>query len=324
MSADRRRLDRESAERMLDAVAARPEPGRGRDAPVDDASAADPLARLLSAAAAPAADAELAGELAGEEAAVAAFAAARSAPGAPVRPRRAGFPLASLLSAKLSAAVLVLTTAGGIALASATDTLPILGDPENAPSASPTDGSTSGKAGRAPSGDAGPRPSHGSPQAPESPTVRLCRAYVVAARSNPRAAGRNPAFTGLVRAAGGAEHVGGYCSRVIKDGDGPHAGPSPRKESPTPAPDRPGRVGPPEDDGPPGGDDPGGGNGGGKGNGKTKGRPDQQSDDVPDDPPGDEGDDRTRGHKPTVPRQGGLPDGDPARRDAPSRAPDRP
>src|SRR5690349_19730895 len=94
-----RRIRRGTAEQLL------------QGAPVP---APEPLTRLLASAAAP----PQPGELAREEAAVAAFHAARLAPvAAPRRGQMVTPPLARFLTTKVAAIALVICTTGGIALA---------------------------------------------------------------------------------------------------------------------------------------------------------------------------------------------------------------
>lgn len=113
-----RRLSRTAAEDLLDGNA-RPQP----------------LSQLLAAARGPA----MASELAGEAAARAAFAAAATTPSlashAPRRPSPLKTSLATLLTAKALVAVTVTTTAGGVALAAATGSLPMISPPAAHPAA---------------------------------------------------------------------------------------------------------------------------------------------------------------------------------------------
>jgi len=101
-----RRIGRHTAEQLLRG---------GRPA------GADAVSDLLTAASAPAG----AGELAGEQAALAAFRSARLAPAPqPRRPSMLKTALAKVLTVKIAAAAVTATAAGGIALAAATGNLP--------------------------------------------------------------------------------------------------------------------------------------------------------------------------------------------------------
>jgi hypothetical protein len=71
-----------------------------------------------------------------------------------------------------------------------------------------------------PSGPAGgsnaSRGPSGSPAATPHPSaVGLCRAYTAGAGSAPGKALENPAFTSLIKAAGGKDKVPGYCAAVL-------------------------------------------------------------------------------------------------------------
>src|SRR5688500_1604947 len=154
MSTHRWDLDRDAAERLL-----RGEPG-------DPGTPAEPLGRLLATASAPAQE----GELAGEDAAVAAFTAAQL----PVK-RAGGIPLARILTAKAAALSLAVTTAGGVALAAGTGTLP-MGPLDNDPvtTVSPNPRPVSKPPSTQPTGKASP-PANGGVQ--PSGLVALCRTY---------------------------------------------------------------------------------------------------------------------------------------------------
>ncbi|MFJ9946720.1 hypothetical protein [Kitasatospora sp. NPDC091207] len=141
MSTNRsRRIDQDTAEHLLGGAVGGPSAGRdasltGADARTGPARPLQPengpeerVARVLAAAAAPA----TAGELAGEEAALAAFREARLAPApagpavpAPVRRRSmATAALARAFSTKAVAVVLGATALGGVAVAAGTGNLP--------------------------------------------------------------------------------------------------------------------------------------------------------------------------------------------------------
>ncbi|MGW4499660.1 hypothetical protein ACWENR_13750 [Micromonospora sp. NPDC004336] len=243
-----RPADRAESDRLLDAART---PG---------AAEPESLARLLSAAVAPARP----GELAGEEAALAAFRAARAAaPGAAVSaprpPRGRRFTAGAVAWA---AGVVVTATAGAAFAAVALDrpdeptpprprpstpapasTEPQRGGPTGAtgggaPSGTPTDDP------RGPSGapttapvTPGGRPG-GGPRPPEQRTEQLrglCRSYLAKPASQREKALDTPAFAGLVTAAGGREAVDGFCRELVPDAE-PQAS---RKAGPTalPTPD---------------------------------------------------------------------------------------
>jgi hypothetical protein len=222
MNADGRRIDRKDAEQLLDAVAACPQPGPEPEVPDLAEASADPLARLLRTAAAPATTAELAGE----EAAVTAFRAA-AAPAPPGHPR---VTRTSLFSTKVASVALAVTMATGMALASTTETLSLVWGPQRPPADDPTVPPSSGRAEQEPSGPTRSSPAPTVPPVPEPRTVRLCRTYTTAAQADPQAAHRTPAFATLVKKAGGSENVGGYCTQVLeaaaRSGSPNSAGPS--------------------------------------------------------------------------------------------------
>ncbi|MFI6153084.1 hypothetical protein ACIBCA_10355 [Kitasatospora sp. NPDC051170] len=132
MSTNRsRRIDRDAAEQLLRGAVGGPSAGQGDSLTGPDGPG--PVARVLAAAAAPA----TAGELAGEEAALAAFRAARLASEpvvtTPVRRRSmATATLARAFSAKAAATVLGATALCGVAVAAGTGNLPALGGGEPA------------------------------------------------------------------------------------------------------------------------------------------------------------------------------------------------
>ncbi|SCE93404.1 hypothetical protein [Micromonospora marina] len=217
--------DRAESDRLLDAAPV------GTPPETD----ADPLTRLLSAAAAPAAP----GEVAGEERALAAFRAARAAAGtapaaaavAAPRPRRR-LRIAAALSG------LAATAVAGVAFAAVRlDHRPEpVGPP--ATTAGPTGPSGAGPAVTGPSrpapstpaGDASgaasppaPTPS-GTPSAAAPPPAppggdgRMaghCRAYLAKPERQRDKALTKPGFADLVAAAGGPEQVEGYCRNLV-------------------------------------------------------------------------------------------------------------
>ena len=183
-------MDRRTTERLLDSAAA------GR--PVGP----DPVVRVLRAATRPG----QAGELAGEDRAVAAFRSAGLA-AAPGR-RSLRTSLSRLLTVRIATPAAALTAGvlglGGVALAASTGALPDLPHVRpatHAPSTNPT---------RAPAPGTGGARGHLSPSAsPE--LVGLCRAWLAAAVANPGKAAPGQ----LVGAAGGAERVRKYCDDLL-------------------------------------------------------------------------------------------------------------
>lgn len=154
-----RRLSRTAAEDLLDGNA-RPQP----------------LCQLLTAARGSA----TASELAGEAAACAAFAAAATTPSpasrAHRRPSQPKTSLATLLTAKALVALAVTTTAGGVALATATGSLPITSPPAVHPAA--PDGPSRDATDQAPALSAdGPgvvvNPPVATPSTPETSQINL-------------------------------------------------------------------------------------------------------------------------------------------------------
>ncbi|MFF2042378.1 hypothetical protein ACFVVX_18315 [Kitasatospora sp. NPDC058170] len=129
MSTNRsRRIDRDTAEHLLGGAVGGPSAGQDASLTGPDGTGRTGVARVLAAAAAPA----TAGELAGEEAALAAFREARLTPDravsavpAPVRRRSmATAALARAFSTKAVAVVLGATALGGVAVAAGTGNLP--------------------------------------------------------------------------------------------------------------------------------------------------------------------------------------------------------
>jgi hypothetical protein len=204
-----RRMDRDSAERLLGG----------------DPAASGDLAELLVAAATPAP----AGVVAGEDAAMAAFRAAR---GEPLRhPHRSMLrpTAARLLVAKIAALVVVVLGAGGVAVAATTGELPSL--LRMRPATAPGTGGTAGHPRPAPSPTP---PSSGRPgQSPTDPEKTadlhgLCTAY---------AAGQNhlldtPAFDRLIAAAGGVPRVAAYCSALLTSPSAGTTAPEPASPAP--------------------------------------------------------------------------------------------
>jgi hypothetical protein len=231
------------------------------------------LSVLLDAAKAPA----TAGDLAGESAAVAGFAAARRgvAPtGSPRGRRHVRVPLfARTVTMKVAAGVVVLA-AGGTALAAETGTLPAvaqqhahrmfssLGVPAPAPGPRPLRSGT----GAGPSGDPTPTGS-AVPSTATSPTpgdatpLGLCRAWD-ATRKNPHGKAMTSASRrALAAAAGGDVKVSAYCAALLASTS---ATAEPNAKA-TGQPSRPPGPAAPTPSHP--------GNSGGKGHGKDKDHP---------------------------------------------------
>jgi hypothetical protein len=209
-----RRIDRETAERMLcgDPITAR--------------DSRWPLASLLVAAAAPA----LPAELASEQACVDRFRAASRIPAR--RPRRLSVIKATvlrLLTVKAAIAALATTAAGGVAFAASTGTLhnPLGGHASGvapgvtasqpvAKHAKPSEG-TGDRGADGQGRNGGPAASH----APSPSLVRLCHAYDEGNKAEHGKALDNPAFTVLITAAGGRDRVDAYCSALLASESGP-------------------------------------------------------------------------------------------------------
>lgn len=196
------RIDRRTAEQLLRGV-----PGQART------NGHDRLNDLLSAAAAPARDRELAGE----QAAVAAFRAARLAD-APQRrrPWMLKIALANLLTVKIAAAAAA--AAGGIALAAATGTLPGQHHEEPAPTADTNIVATTST--KTTSASAGPEKKPDNSASPSPSLKGLCQAYTAGAGSEHGKAHDNPAFSALVTAAGGADRVPAFCADLLDEKPG--------------------------------------------------------------------------------------------------------
>ncbi|MFI7306557.1 hypothetical protein ACIBM8_25365 [Micromonospora aurantiaca] len=228
--------DRAESDRLLDAARAGSPPGAD----------ADPLTRLLSAAAGPAGP----DEVAGEEQALAAFRAARAgtaaAPVIAPRPRRR-------LRVAAALAGLAATAVAGVAFAA----VRLDHDPEPvappATTAAPTGAGPTGTgpavtgpsrpAPSTPAGDASgaesppaPAPSgtpsaKGRPPTPPAGGASLaghCRAYLAKSERQREKALTKPGFADLVAAAGGPEQVESYCRNLVgAPSEGPDDAPEP-------------------------------------------------------------------------------------------------
>ncbi|MEU6075039.1 hypothetical protein [Micromonospora sp. NPDC047074] len=231
-----RPADRAASERLLDTARA----GWPRTAGTGDP---EPLARLLSAAAAPARP----GELAGEEAAAAAFRAARvdGPAAAPARsPHRSRF----TAGAVAWGTGIAVTTIAGAAFAAvaldrpadpappprpatpvpattATDRGGTTDDADDRPTGIPRDPSAVATSAAATRGaTAGEVPGTPKPRTEHLPG--LCRAYLAKPPGQRERALDAPGFAALVTAAGGAERVTQYCRELAPE-------PAPKKPAAT-------------------------------------------------------------------------------------------
>ncbi|MFC4017022.1 hypothetical protein ACFOW4_03555 [Micromonospora sp. GCM10011542] len=235
-----RPADRAETERLLDAARAGgsadpagPPPLRAATPAAASTSPSEPLARLLAAAAAPAKP----GELAGEQAALAAFRAARAdpAPASARRPHRRRLTTAAI--AWLTA--LAASATAGVAFAAVslnrpadppaparTSVAPTPTDRTAGPSGS-GDGTPSGEgtpSGTDPSRSAGSAsagpstsPGSGDDPAPAGQLTGLCGAWLAKTPDQRDKALGTPAFARLVSAAGSAGDVEAYCRRLVPE-----------------------------------------------------------------------------------------------------------
>ncbi|WP_354641294.1 hypothetical protein [Kitasatospora camelliae] len=251
-----RRIDRATAEQLLSGAEVGSEAG---PAPLTGHAA---LAGLLAAAAAPAAD----GELPGEREAVAAFREARRTPvPQPRRRTMADTAMARAFSAKALVAAFAVTAVGGVAVAAGTGSLPAAlggGPDRDTPAAAGTSGSpnrshpasgdpsarTTGPGSVAPYG--GPTTDPGAASAGPADLPALCRTFTERTGSGAKAKDllAEPALQPLVKAAGTAERVQGYCNGLGKkdtasptpdhggDGHNPSATPTKAERTEKPGP----------------------------------------------------------------------------------------
>ncbi|MFB4316782.1 hypothetical protein [Actinomadura sp. 21ATH] len=229
MNTDSQGLDHDAAERLL------------AGAPGDPRAVPQPLAGLLAAASARGTEAELAGE----EAAVAAFHAAALSPetSSPRVAGRAWFPLTRLLPVKIAALALVgATAAGGLTYAAHLGKLP-LGPlaPGPNPTITPERSHTSQVPGL-------PQGVPGNPAV--SPSLEamagLCRSYEAVEPADRAAELGKPALSALVRAAGGTERVPSYCAGLRPPSQGRQSPRPGESEAPSeePATGKPRPTGP--------------------------------------------------------------------------------
>jgi hypothetical protein len=231
------------------------------------------LARLLAAAAAPAAPAELAGE----RLAVASFAAEMLQPRpSTLVPRRTAVP-SKVFSMKAAAAALVAVLSVGGVAAAASGLLPGQASPVADQAAATTGAGAAahglGEAAVASTGgtaqpaatDGRGRASAVGPDATAAARAGLCRAWQAGQGADHGRRMDSAAFQALVDAAGGADDVAAYCEDVTAGSSaGTHgqgqASPPSVSAPPTSVP--PPSSGPPADPGPPASTGPGGPQGG--------------------------------------------------------------
>jgi hypothetical protein len=159
------------------------------------------VARVLAAAAVPGS----AEELSGQDAVMAAFEAAQLVrPGKPQAGYRKTRMLTKAVSVKL-VAVIVATTAGGLALAASTGVLPNPLHPAPRPSVQPS---------VHPSPVRSPAASR-SAASPTASLAGLCQAYLTSDNTERDAHLASAAFRELIEAAGGAAHVEAYCVALV-------------------------------------------------------------------------------------------------------------
>ncbi|MET7467854.1 hypothetical protein ACFYON_09810 [Micromonospora sp. NPDC005686] len=235
--------DRAESDRLLDAARVGTPPGTD----------ADPLTRLLSAAAGPA----VPGEIAGEERALAAFRAAREAAGtapaaaavAAPRPRRrlriaaalsglaatavAGVAFAAVRLDRPPEPVVPPATTAGPTGAGPTGTGPAVTGPSRPAPSTPAGDASDAASPPAPSGT--PSAKAGPPASP-APTGRMaghCRAYLAKSERQREKALTTPGFADLVAAAGGPEQVESYCRNLVgAPADDPDDEPEPERPGP--------------------------------------------------------------------------------------------
>jgi hypothetical protein len=188
------------------------------------------LHRALAAASAPGS----ARELAAESKAVAQFRAVQLHPIHPARRRSVlKTAAAKLLAAKVVVGVAAAAAAtSGVAVAAATNhaTGPVNNNARpavaasgthttgGAPSAEPSRPSplpTPASLGRPSSAHPSRSTSHAAQGSPSPSLVGLCTAYQAGVSNNPGRALDNPAFTALITAAGGKDHVLAYCMAIL-------------------------------------------------------------------------------------------------------------
>ncbi|MGQ5261694.1 hypothetical protein ACTWLT_13115 [Micromonospora sp. ZYX-F-536] len=219
-----RRADRAETERLLDASRAESD---ATSAQAHATTSADPVARLLAEAAGPTRP----GELAGEEAALAAFRAARADP-APTAARRPHRRRVTTGAVAWIGALAATATAGAAFAAVSLDR-----PPEPPPSAPSSPSSTPSDVRATPSDDRTAPPDRSTPSAtpsaPRTPLTTtaappaevppagqlrgLCHAWLAKKPEQREKALKTPAFEELVTAAGGTAEVEAYCQRLVPE-----------------------------------------------------------------------------------------------------------
>jgi hypothetical protein len=226
------------------------------------------LARLLAAATAPAAPEELAGE----QLAMATFAAELRSPASTLVPRRTAVSRKVFTMKAAAAALVAVLSVGGVA-AAATGLLPGQASPvaDRAPATTGVGAAAHGLgqaaaanvAGTAHAGatDGQGRESAVGPDAAAAARAGLCRAWQAGQGADHGRRMDAVAFQALVAAAGGADEVAGYCEDVAagRSADAHGQGQaSPPSVSAPPTTVSPPGSGPPTDPGPPASTGPGG------------------------------------------------------------------
>jgi hypothetical protein len=250
--------DQDPLERLLD----------GRLDPASVPTGYGGLARLLAAAAAPAAP----DELAGERLAMASFAAVLRSPPPILSPRRTAVPRKVLTMKVAAAALVAVLSIGGVA-AAATELLPDQASPA-ADKAQHTTGADAaahglgkdavarmGGTARAGSSGGQGRAAAVGPDATGAARAGLCRAWQAGQGADHGHRAESVAFQALVDAAGGADKVAAYCHDVTAGASTKGHGKgraSPPSVSAPPTTVSPPSSGPPANPGPPASTGPGG------------------------------------------------------------------
>jgi hypothetical protein len=219
------------------------------------------LARLLAAATAPAAPQELAGE----QLAMAEFAAVMRSQPSTLVPRRTAVPSKVFTMKAAAAALVAVLSIGGIA-AAATGLLPGQASPVADQAAATTGADAAahglgeaavanmGGTAQAGSTDGQGRESAVGPDATAAARAGLCRAWQVGQGADYGQRAESVAFQALAEAAGGADKVAAYCEDVAA---GSSAGAHGQSQASPPSVSPP-SSGPPADPGPPASTGPGG------------------------------------------------------------------
>jgi hypothetical protein len=231
-----------------------------------DAASAPPgyggLARLLVATTAPAAPEELAGE----RQAMATFAAVMRSHPPTLSPWRTAVPRKVFTMKAAAAALVAVLSVGGVA-AAASGLLPDQASPVADQAAATTGADAAahglGKAAvaniggtaKAGSTDGQGRESAVGPDATAAARAGLCRAWQAGQGTDHGQRAESVAFQALVKAAGGADKVAGYCEDVTA---GSSAGAHGQGQASPPSSGPPADPGPPTDAGPPASTGPGG------------------------------------------------------------------